>query len=67
VVRDEGKGFSSTELPDPTAAQQLESTHGRGVYLMTALMDEVHFERGGTVVHMRKRRETPGILRRLIR
>ena len=55
VVKDEGKGFSSTELPNPTAAEQLESTHGRGVYLMTTLMDEVHFERGGTVVYMRKK------------
>ena len=55
VVRDEGKGFSSTELPNPTTAEQLESTHGRGVYLMTALMDEVYFERGGTTVHMRKK------------
>ncbi len=55
VVRDEGLGFSSTELPNPTAAEQLQSMHGRGIYLMKSLMDEVHFERGGTVVHMRKK------------
>jgi serine/threonine-protein kinase RsbW len=55
VVRDEGKGFNSAELPNPTAAEQLESPHGRGVYLMTTLMDEVHFERGGTAVRMRKK------------
>jgi serine/threonine-protein kinase RsbW len=55
VVRDEGTGFSSTELPDPAAAEQLQSTHGRGIYLMKTLMDEVHFERGGTVVHMLKK------------
>jgi len=55
VVRDEGSGFSSTELPDPTAAEQLQSMHGRGIYLMKSLMDEVRFERGGTVVHMRKK------------
>jgi len=57
VVRDEGKGFNSAELPNPTAAEQLEATHGRGIYLMRTLMDEVHFERGGTVVHMRKKSE----------
>src|SRR5258708_14982607 len=34
VVRDEGSGFNSTDLPDPTAAGQLQSTHGRGIYLM---------------------------------
>ncbi len=55
VVRDEGKGFSRTELPNPTNAERLESTHGRGVYLMTTLMDEVHFDRGGAEVNMRKR------------
>ena len=54
VVRDEGTGFDSTVLPNPTAAEQLESTHGRGIYLMKALMDEVRFEEGGVVVHMRK-------------
>jgi serine/threonine-protein kinase RsbW len=55
VVRDEGRGFDSAALPDPTAAEQLESTHGRGIYLMKTLMDEVQFERGGTVVRMRKK------------
>ena len=55
VVEDEGAGFSSTELSDPTSVEQLQSTHGRGIYLMKSLMDEVHFERGGTVVHMRKK------------
>jgi serine/threonine-protein kinase RsbW len=55
VVSDEGEGFNCTELPNPTAAEHLQSTHGRGIYLMTSLMDEVHFERGGSVVHMRKR------------
>jgi len=55
VVRDEGSGFSSAEIPNPTTAEQLQSMHGRGIYLMKSLMDEVHFERGGTVVHMRKK------------
>ena len=55
VVRDEGSGFSSAELPNPTAAEQLQSIHGRGIYLMKTLMDEVHFERGGAAVRMRKK------------
>jgi serine/threonine-protein kinase RsbW len=29
-------------------------THGRGIYLMKTLMDEVSFEEGGSVVRMRK-------------
>ena len=35
------------------------SNHGRGIYLMRALMDEVSFEDGGTVVHMRKDPTSP--------
>jgi anti-sigma regulatory factor (Ser/Thr protein kinase) len=30
-------------------------THGRGIYLMKTLMDEVSFEEGGAVVMMRKK------------
>jgi len=54
VVRDEGQGFGSGDVPDPTAPENIKSSHGRGIYLMKTLMDEVRFERGGTVVYMRK-------------
>lgn len=53
-IRDEGAGFDISSVPDPTAPEHLMSTHGRGIYLMRALMDEVSFEEGGTVVGMRK-------------
>lgn len=58
VIRDEGQGFDSGDLPDPTASENIKSSHGRGIYLMKTLMDEVRFERGGTVVYMRKSRRT---------
>jgi len=54
TIRDEGAGFDSSSVPDPTAPEHRMSTHGRGIYLMRALMDEVSFEEGGTVVRMRK-------------
>jgi len=54
VIRDEGQGFDSGNVPDPTAPENIKSSHGRGIYLMKTLMDEVRFERGGTVVYMRK-------------
>ena len=54
IVRDEGQGFDTGEVPDPTAPENISSSHGRGIYLMRTLMDEVHFEGGGTVVYMRK-------------
>jgi serine/threonine-protein kinase RsbW len=56
TIRDEGMGFDVKAVPDPTAPENQLSTHGRGVYLMRALMDEVSFEDGGTVVHMAKKR-----------
>src|SRR5260370_15517996 len=54
TVRDEGKGFDSNTVEDPTSHENLLFTHGRGIYLMKTLMDEVSFEEGGSVVRMRK-------------
>jgi len=59
AIRDEGAGFESGSVPDPTAPEHRLSTHGRGIYLMRALMDEVSFEEAGTVVHMRKSPNSP--------
>jgi serine/threonine-protein kinase RsbW len=55
TVRDEGRGFDTRGVPDPTARGHLLFTHGRGIYLMKVLMDEVCFEEGGALVMMRKR------------
>ncbi|HVN18989.1 MAG TPA: ATP-binding protein [Dongiaceae bacterium] len=55
TIRDEGPGFDSSSVPDPTVPEHRMSAHGRGIYLMRALMDEVSFEEGGNVVFMRKR------------
>ena len=55
VVTDQGKGFDFEKTmgngltPDPAAER------GRGIPLMKAYMDEMHFERDGSEVHMRKR------------
>jgi len=54
TVRDQGKGFDSSTVPDPTFLENLLFTHGRGIYLMKTLMDEVSFEEGGAVVRIRK-------------
>jgi serine/threonine-protein kinase RsbW len=58
VVKDQGRGFDPTAIPDPSAVGNLEAEHGRGILLMQWLMDEVSFEFGscGTEVHMFKRR-----------
>jgi len=54
TVRDEGEGFDGSAVPEPTFLENLLFTHGRGIYLMKTLMDEVSFEEGGAVVIMRK-------------
>ena len=55
TVRDEGRGFDSNAVLDPTFLENLLFTHGRGIYLIKTLMDEVSFEEGGAVVMMRKK------------
>jgi len=55
VVRDEGPGFDPSELKSPVLGQNVFSDHGRGIYLINQLMDEVRFEKGGTEIHMLKR------------
>ena len=54
AVKDEGSGFDIDTVPDPTAQENIGSVHGRGILVMKAVMDEVRFEEGGAVVHMRK-------------
>jgi serine/threonine-protein kinase RsbW len=54
VVRDQGHGFDPNNVPNPLAVENLGAEHGRGIYLMKMVMDEVSFERGGTEVHIRK-------------
>jgi len=55
TVRDEGRGFDSSAVLDPTVLENLLFTHGRGIYLIKTSMDEVSFEEGGAVVMMRKK------------
>ena len=54
IVTDPGVGFDPAEVPNPLLAENLYSSHGRGIYLINRLMDQVEFQRGGTEIHMRK-------------
>ena len=55
TVEDEGLGSENHVVMDPSSAGQRLRIRSREMYMITALMDEVDFERGGSVVHMRKR------------
>jgi serine/threonine-protein kinase RsbW len=54
IVKDEGEGFDATKVPSPLVGERIHSEHGRGIYLVNTLMDEVRFERGGREIYMRK-------------
>ncbi len=54
VVKDQGQGFDPNAVPDPTVGENIGADHGRGIWMMKSVMDEVSFERGGTEVRMRK-------------
>ena len=57
-VSDQGEGFDPAGVPDPTAAENLMKTSGRGNFLMRSFMDEVKWlpgPKGGTTVRMLKR------------
>ncbi|MDQ1772963.1 ATP-binding protein [Labilibaculum sp. A4] len=53
IVWDEGKGFDFSNIPDPTLPENLEKTHGRGVFLMNHLADDIEFGENGAIVEMK--------------
>jgi len=53
-VEDEGDGFDPDMIPDPTLEENLLDERGRGVYLITHLMDEVEYKNEGRCVMMKK-------------
>ncbi|MCX6182938.1 MAG: ATP-binding protein [Bacteroidetes bacterium] len=53
TIQDEGPGFDFENLPDPTDPQNIEKPHGRGVFLMRNLSDEIEFSDGGSTVIMK--------------
>ena len=55
-IRDEGKGFDASNLPDPTDPENLTRVSGRGVMLIRTFMDDVSFNESGTEITMIKRR-----------
>jgi serine/threonine-protein kinase RsbW len=55
AVEDEGAGFDPRKVPDPTQAECVLETHGRGLFLMRQLMDRVRISRSGRRVTLVKR------------
>ena len=59
-VSDQGTGFDAESIPDPLSPENILRGSGRGVFLMRAFMDEVHFRQlsPGTELTLIKHRTT---------
>jgi serine/threonine-protein kinase RsbW len=55
VVRDPGAGFLPEAIPGCTVGENVYSNHGRGIFIINQLMDEVEFRKNGTEIRMVKR------------
>lgn len=53
-IVDEGEGFDPSDVPDPTAIENLDRPCGRGLMLMRYYMTEVEYTDGGNRVVMSK-------------
>jgi CheY-like chemotaxis protein len=54
LIRDQGKGFDTTQVPGPDDPKVLNTESGRGLVLMASFMDELVFNESGTEVTMVK-------------
>lgn len=52
TIMDQGEGFDFSNVPDPTKPENLEKTHGRGIFLMHHLADDIDFDENGSIVKM---------------
>ena len=50
TIEDEGFGFTPEDVPDPTSPENIEKPHGRGIFLMKHLSDNVRFKNNGSSV-----------------
>jgi len=50
TVTDEGSGFDPTAILDPTLPENRDRSHGRGLFLLRTLADEVSFNERGNAV-----------------
>jgi serine/threonine-protein kinase RsbW len=52
TVSDEGKGFDYSNLPDPTAPENLENLTGRGIFIIRKLADKCLFNSSGNKIEL---------------
>ena len=53
-VEDKGAGYDYKKVPDPTLDENITRGHGRGVFLIRKIMDEVSLSKTGNRIEMVK-------------
>lgn len=59
IIRDEGRGFDPSTLPDPSDPENILRAHGRGLLLIRNFMDDVVFNETGNQITLIKYRVDP--------
>ncbi len=59
-IKDQGKGFNPEKVSDPLAPENLLKESGRGIFILSSLMDEVKYEfyEDGTEIILEKVRSS---------
>jgi len=60
TIRDSGDGFDPGDAVESTEDGTNLTQHGRGIFLMRSLMDEVTYRHNGTELHLKKLRPDIG-------
>jgi serine/threonine-protein kinase RsbW len=60
-IEDEGEGFDPRRIPDPTAEDNLERSHGRGLFLMRSYMTRMSYNQRGNCLTLWKQRPANGL------
>jgi len=54
TIEDEGEGFCPDTVPDPTRDEALQRERGRGIYLVTQVVDDIQYVDKGSRVRLTK-------------
>ena len=50
IIKDMGEGFDYNNIQDPTIPSNLEKPHGRGIFIISNLSDEIEFNELGSEI-----------------
>lgn len=53
-IKDEGKGFSPDAVPNPTVREGLVRERGRGIFLVSQVVDQIEYVDGGATARLSK-------------